>query len=129
MAAGLVLAVLLAAAPPIDSPARPGNLSGGGQGPGDRLLVVPQPPAAPSEVYSGLFRLEGQAPEKPAQPSSPPKALVIESRPQPKTKIVCGTTLIIVGSEADPAMVKPRPESQTRYPIGRMPPPACGQKE
>jgi hypothetical protein len=131
MAAGLVLAILLAAAPPADQwTAAAAQLPA----PAGRASVPAAQPGPPSDVYSRLFRgsPQGGAPSLPgkqAAPAPPPpaKELVVDTRP--RTKIVCGTTLIIVGAEPDPAMVKPRPEGGTQYPIKRMAPPACGQKK
>ena len=96
-------------------------------------LQLPPPSAAtrppgPREKadapFSGLFD-----PSK--QPGENPKDLKFEVRrtPGPRTKIVCGTTLIIVGSEIDPEMAKPTPNEGTRFTMRRYPPPACGKDE
>lgn len=111
MAAGLVLAVLLAASP---------------------LPDPPSPQNRASEVYAGLFAVSPQdarpgVPGTDGAPGTPRKPASLDTRP--KTKVVCGMTLIIVGAEPDPGMVKPRPDSGTRYPIKRMPPPACGEEK
>ncbi len=47
---------------------------------------------------------------------------------RPRRKVVCGTTLLIVGSEPDPKMVTPKPDRNTRFAMRRYDPPACGQE-
>lgn len=128
MAAGLVLAILLAAAPPTDQwPAATARLPAPVAG-----ASLPSPQRdPPSDVYSRLFSPQSGAPGLPGKqiaPAPPPRDAEPDIDTRPRTKIVCGMTLIIVGAEPDPAMVKPRPESGTQYPIRRMAPPACGKK-
>ncbi len=117
MIPGLVAAgVLAAAASSAQLPASPAAPAGDPGG------------AAPATIYSELFspvsQPGSQAPRFRFRLPQPDTA-----RNKPRNKVVCGMTLIIVGSQADAAMVKPRPKDRVTYPIKRYPPPACGKDE
>lgn len=88
--------------------------------------ATPRPGAKAESPYFGLFD-PAQGPK--ARPPKIPRFEVPGGLPAPRTKIVCGTTLIIVGSPVDEEMVKPVPESDVRYTMRRVPPPACGKDE
>jgi hypothetical protein len=97
-----------------------------------------QPAARASEPFSKLFTQATPSPETPRRlfivpaargPEGTPPKTDLDSPRRPRTKVVCGTTLIIVGSEPDPNMVKPLPETGTKYLIRRVPPRVCGQEK
>lgn len=108
-------------------------------------LTVPagsgQPAGRPSEPFSTLFSPAAPAPAGPAfavvlpaAPNGGDKGVVYVPETtrrdgRARTKVVCGMTLLIVGSEPDPDMVKPRPDSGTKYAIRRVPPRVCGQEK
>jgi hypothetical protein len=101
MFAGLILSGLLAAAPQLPAPAVPS---------------APSPPQKPDPAFSSLF----EAPK--------PEAGEPASRTRPRTKVVCGMTLLLVRPDADPEMPRPAPKDGLTYTMRRYPPPACGKE-
>lgn len=109
MFAALVLSGVLSVAPQLQPPqARPAPEPGErADAPFARLFQVPKPG-------------EGEPQDRQLLPPQ-------TDRRNQRTKIVCGTTLIIVGSEVDPDMPRPTPKEGVTYTMRRYPPPACGK--
>jgi hypothetical protein len=95
-------------------------------------------PQAPDPAFSTLFTLPAQAwpgsiiavppdpGQAPSRPAEPQKRLT-----GPRSKVVCGMTLILIGPDADRdrEMSKTPPKGSVIYPMRRVPPPACGKDE
>jgi hypothetical protein len=114
MLTGLALAGLLVAATASAGDQLPEKRDGGTWG---------QPRSLP-QGWTRVWVPDGKGsilPNTPVQlPNGKPRA--------PRSKVVCGTTLIIVDSTVDPEMVKPKPDQGRKFPIRRYPPPACGSE-
>jgi hypothetical protein len=118
MFTGLLLSGVLAAATQL-SPAILGPASVPREvpdAPFARLFEPPQPSGAP--------QARDRQPGEQAPRLIPPGRRAVG----PRTKIVCGMTLLIVGAEADPEMPKP-PKDGVTYTMRRYPPPACGKEK
>ena len=92
------------------------------------------PNEKPSALFSRLFDpaatggAEVRAGEMPPRDLQGPRVLPpVRRAPNPRTKIVCGMTLLIVGSDNDPDMPRPVPKEGVTYTMRRYPPPACGK--
>ena len=79
----------------------------------------PVPPEKPDPAFSGLFSTQTPGDRQP-RPAEPKRGA------SPRTKVVCGMTLLLVGPQTDPAMPKPSPKDHVTYTMRRYPPPACG---
>jgi hypothetical protein len=80
----------------------------------------------PALPFSRLFATPLQLPP---QVSPGPSSRVDAAAHGPRRKVVCGMTLLIVGSEPDPRMVTPKPDRDTRFTMRRYDPPACGKEK
>jgi len=94
--------------------------------PGDQVLGAPTAPLAqpliPARTFSQLFTTAPPA----VQPGSSTGADAV--RPAPKSKVVCGMTVMMVDGSADPKFAL-APKGHGELPIGRMPKPMCGNRE
>jgi hypothetical protein len=79
-------------------------------------------PLLPARALSQVF-----APAPPG-PDSGEKRADTARRP-PKSKVVCGMTLVMVDGSADPKFSISPKGAQGAFPIGRMPKPMCGEKD
>lgn len=127
MLAALALAgVLIAASAAAQVPARPAAdgvpVQSTRATPFSGLFTVP-PTGSASLAGNAAQRRPGETPRFDLRPA--PR----QAPRTPRSKIVCGTTLIIVGSEPDPHMVQPKPDQGVTYTMRRYPPPACGKDE
>jgi hypothetical protein len=118
MLGALVLAALLV------GPAEPGQ---------PQLSALPGSLSAPaagtfSEPFSKLFSTP-EVPSLPRLSPAPSPRRDASSSTRARSKVVCGTTLIIVGSQGDPQMVKAKPKDHTHYAMRRFPPPACSSEK
>jgi hypothetical protein len=110
-----MLALLLAALLPIlpaDQASKPASRAD-----------APQPaPLLPARALSQLFTIPAPRPD-----GTSPLAIA-KPTTQPRTKVVCGMTLVIVDGSADPKFaVAPRPGGSEPV-IRRVPKPMCGEK-
>jgi hypothetical protein len=118
----LVLAVPAAAAAQVSPLPAPAT-----GGPSVRLSL-PAPPAP--GPYANLFRGPIEIPKDRGQwrVIPEPKREEPEAR-RPRTKVVCGMTLILVDPvETDRGMTKPVPNEGTRFTMRSFPAPACRDK-
>ncbi len=120
MVTGLILSAALAATPQL-APA------------GGRAAALPN--EKPGALFSGLFDPavtgggETRAGEMQPGDFQQPRVLPpVRRASNPRTKIVCGMTLLIVGSDNDPEMPRPAPKEGVTYTMRRYPPPACGKE-
>ena len=80
-------------------------------------------PLLPARSLSQLFSLTA-----PPNPDGRTTGVADARRASPKTKVVCGMTVIIVDGSIDPKMaISPKPDGG-EFTIRRMPKPMCGEK-
>jgi hypothetical protein len=121
MLTGLVLSGVLALAPQLP-PAAGGTAPPRQDAPAapfSRLFEPATPGTAETQLIPGV-------PPRPAPRLVPPAT---QAPAGPRTKVVCGMTLIIVGSELDPDMPKAPRKDGVTYTMRRFPPPACGKEK
>jgi len=102
----------------VQPPARPG--------PAVRLSLPSTPQPGPySKLFSGQLKAEPEGGQWRIIPEPKPNEPVAK----PRTKVVCGMTLIFVDpAEVDPKMPNPTPKDGTRYTMRNFPAPACRDK-
>jgi hypothetical protein len=109
MFTGLILSGMLAAAPQL---------------PPTSTTTEAATPDKPDRPFAQLFAAMPPDAEQPGTSRPPTPARRTSG---PRTKVVCGMTLLLVGPDADAGMARPTPKDGVTYTMRRYPPPMCGQ--
>lgn len=93
------------------------------------LDAPPQEPNIPPVIFSKPLAVQQPLFDVRILPPNEGRSPMVTRRSSPRSKVVCGTTIIMVDPEAAPKMPRLTPEGKdgVHYTMRKMPPPACGR--